>query len=181
MKKREVIIVGGGPGGASTALYLLKAGIKPLIIERQDFPRFHIGESLSGECGNCLRNLDLEARVAHEKYPVKHGVHVFNPHGKGFWVEVKKRCPDTNALIPTSTWSVKRSTFDKILLDEALHRGADHMQCDAVAPIQEHGGVTGLQIRTPSGALESLHCDVLVDCSGQGTFLANRGITGPKL
>jgi FADH2-dependent halogenase len=181
MKKREVIIVGGGPGGASTALYLLKAGIKPLIIERQDFPRFHIGESLSGECGNCLRNLDLEDVVAAQKYPIKYGVHVFNPHGKGFWVEVKKRCSETNAMLPNSTWSVKRSSFDKILLDAALSRGADYIQCDAIAPIQENGRVAGLQIRTSAGVLENLHCEVLVDCSGQGTFLANRGITGPKI
>src|SRR5690349_19625249 len=181
MKKREVIIIGGGPGGAATALYLLKAGIKPLIIERQDFPRFHIGESLSGECGNCLRNLDLENAVAAQKYPTKYGVHVFNPHGKGFWVEVKKRCPETNAMLPNSTWSVKRSSFDKILLDAALSRGAEYMQCDAIAPIQEKGVVTGLRIRNSSGTLENLRCDILVDCSGQGTFLANRGITGPKI
>ena len=49
MKKREVIIIGGGPGGAATALYLLKSGIKPLIRERQAFPRCHIGESPSGD------------------------------------------------------------------------------------------------------------------------------------
>jgi FADH2-dependent halogenase len=181
MKKRQVIIIGGGPGGAATALYLLKADIQPLIIERQDFPRFHIGESLSGECGNCLRSLNLEAVVAAQKYPIKYGVHVFNPKGTGFWVEVKKRGPDTNAMIPTSTWSVKRSTFDKILLDEALRRGADYLQCDAVAPLQSNGAVTGVQIRTPSGVLENIHSEVLVDCSGQGTFLANRGITGPKV
>lgn len=181
MKKREVIVVGGGPGGAATALYLLKAGLRPLIIERQSFPRFHIGESLSGECGNCLRNLELEEVVTAQKYPIKYGVHVFNPLGNGFWVEVKKRCPNTDAMIPTSTWSVKRSTFDKILLETAVSRGADYMPCHAVAPIQKNGTVTGLQIQTPSGSLENLYSNVLVDCSGQGTFLANRGVTGPKV
>src|ERR1044071_8005212 len=135
MRKRQVIIVGGGPGGAATALYLLKAGIQPLIIERQNFPRFHIGESLSGECGNSLRKLALEDAVAAQNYPVKYGVQVFNPHGTGFSVEVKARCPETNAMLPNSTWSVKRSSFDKILLDTALSRGADYMPCDAVAPI----------------------------------------------
>ena len=181
MKRREVIIVGGGPGGAATALYLLKSGLKPLIIERQNFPRFHIGESLSGECGNSLRKLALEDAVAAQNYPVKYGVHVFNPHGTGFWVEVKARCPETNAMLPNSTWSVKRSSFDKILLDTALSRGAEYMPGEAVAPIRENGTVTGLQIRTPSGSLENLYCDVLVDCSGQGTFLASRGVTGPKI
>lgn len=181
MKKREVIIIGGGPGGAATALYLMQSGIKPLIIERQSFPRFHIGESLSGECGSSIRNLDLETELTAQNYPVKYGVNVFNPHGVPFWVEVKRRCPETNSLIPNSTWSVMRSSFDKILLDAARQRGSEYMECDAVSPIQENGRVTGLQIRTAQGALENLHCDVLVDCSGQATFLANRGVTGPKV
>jgi len=115
-----------------------------------------------------------------QKYPVKHGVNVFNPQGVPFWVEVKKRCPETHGLIPTSTWSVARSTFDKVLLEAACRRGAEHMECDAVSPIREGGRVTGLQIRTAEGVLENLSCDVLVDCSGQATFLANRGVTGSK-
>lgn len=55
------------------------------------------------------------------------------------------------------------------------------MECDAVSPIQKNGRINGLQIRTAAGALENLFCDLLVDCSGQATFLANRGITGPKV
>jgi flavin-dependent dehydrogenase len=181
MKKREVIIIGGGPGGAATALYLIQSGLKPLIIERQTFPRFHIGESLSGECGNSVRKLELETELEAQNYPVKYGVNVYNPQGVPFWVEVKKRCPETNAMLPNTTWSVMRSSFDRILLDAALQRGAEYMQCEAVAAIQEKGRVTGLQIRNAAGTLENLSCDTLVDCSGQATFLANRGITGPKV
>lgn len=181
MKKREVIIIGGGPGGSATALYLIQSGIKPLIVERQAFPRFHIGESLSGECGNAIRNLDLDAQLIAQNYPIKYGVNVYNPEGNPFWVEVKKRCPETNEMMPNWTWSVTRSSFDKILLDAALARGAEYMSCEAVSPLQEDGRVVGLQIRTPGGALEDLRCEVLVDCSGQGTFLANRGVTGPRV
>ncbi|MGH8095343.1 MAG: NAD(P)/FAD-dependent oxidoreductase [Chthoniobacterales bacterium] len=181
MKKRQVIIIGGGPGGAATALYLIQAGIKPLIVERQSFPRFHIGESLSGECGNSIRKLDLDAELVAQNYPIKYGVNVFNPNGVPFWVEVKKRCPQTSELVPNWTWSVTRSSFDKILLDAARDRGAEYMACEAVAALQEKGRVIGLQIRTDGGALENLYCDVLVDCSGLATFLANRGLTGPKI
>ena len=181
MKKRQVIIIGGGPGGAATALHLLQAGIQPLIVERQSFPRFHIGESLSGECGNAVRKLDLDAELIAQNYPIKYGVNVFNPNGVPFWVEVKRRCPETNVLEPIWTWSVVRSSFDKILLDAALARGTEYMACEAVTPLQKNGRINGLQIRTAEGALENLYCDVLVDCSGQGTFLANRGITGVRL
>ena len=181
MKKRPVIIIGGGPAGSTTALYLLRSGVQPLIIERESFPRFHIGESLTGECGGELRSLGVEDELLRQKYPIKHGVNVFNPNGVPFWVEVKKRCPETNALIPTSTWSVVRSSFDRMLLDLARNRGAEYMECEAVAPIKENDRITGIQICTETGALENLQCEILVDCSGQGTFLANRGVTGKKL
>ena len=181
MKKHQVIIIGGGPGGAATALYLIQQGIKPIIVERQSFPRFHIGESLSGECGNSVRKLQLQTELVAQNYPVKHGVNVYNPHGIPFWVEVKQRCPETDALIPNSTWSVLRSSFDQILFDAAIARGAQLMQCEAVSALTEGDRVVGLQIRTAGGALENLYCEVLVDCSGQGTFLASRGITGPKV
>ena len=55
--KCDVAIVGGGPGGAATALYLLEAGVKPVILEKSKFPRYHIGESMTGECGACIRGL----------------------------------------------------------------------------------------------------------------------------
>ncbi len=181
MKKRQVIILGGGPAGSSTALQLLRAGIQPLIIEKQAFPRYHIGESLSGECRGALRELGLEDRMLAQNFPVKHGVNVFNPVGVPFWVEVKRRCPETHALIPTATWSVTRSAYDSILLNAARERGAEYMECEAVSPIQEGDRVVGLQIRNQSGTLENLHCEVFVDCSGQATFLANRGFTAPKV
>jgi FADH2-dependent halogenase len=180
-KRRPVIIIGGGPAGSATALHLLRAGVQPLIIERDSFPRFHIGESLSGECGADLRGLGLEDELLRQKYPIKHGVKVFNPHGTHFWVEVKKRCRETDALIPTWTWSVVRSSFDRILLDTARNRGVEYMECEAVAPIKEDDRITGVQVQTPNGALESLRCEVLADCSGQALFLANRGITGKKI
>jgi 1H-pyrrole-2-carbonyl-[peptidyl-carrier protein] brominase len=181
MKKHQVIIIGGGPGGAATALYLIQQGVKPIIVERQNFPRFHIGESLSGECGNSVRKLQLQTELVAQNYPTKHGVNVYNPHGTSFWVEVKQRCPETDALIPNTTWSVLRSSFDKILFDAAIARGAQLMQCEAVSALTEGDRVVGLQIRTAGGALENLYCEVLADCSGQGTFLASRGITGPKV
>jgi flavin-dependent dehydrogenase len=181
MKKRQAIILGGGPAGSTTALHLLRAGIQPLIIERQTFPRFHIGESLSGECRGAIRELGLEEEMLAQNFPVKHGVNVFNPHGTSFWVEVKRRCPETHALIPTSTWSVARSAYDNILLNAARARGAEYMDCEAVSPIVEDDRIIGLQIRTDGGALEKLYCEVFVDCSGQATFLANRGFTAPKV
>lgn len=172
-KKHDVIIVGGGPAGAATALYLLQAGVKPLILEKERFPRYHIGESLTGEAGNCLRALGLEPAMRAARYPVKYGVNVYGPGGKNsFWVPVQKRDAD-NRLQSASTWQVRRSTFDQMLLEAAIERGAELLPCRAVAPLVEEDRVTGIRIRTPQGAIEDLTAEVVVDASGQAVFLAH--------
>ena len=58
--KTDVLIIGGGPGGAMSAMFLLREGTKPIILEQEEFPRFHIGESMTGEAGQVLRRLGLE-------------------------------------------------------------------------------------------------------------------------
>ena len=81
-KIRGGIIVGGDPAGAVTALHLLKVGAKPLILEQERFPCYHIGESLTSEVGVCLRELGLERAMHAEDYPIKHGTNVYGPCGK---------------------------------------------------------------------------------------------------
>ncbi len=179
-KKHPVIIIGGGPAGAATALYLLRLGIKPVIIERSAHPRFHVGESLTGPTAMALKNLGLGPQIEAMNYPIKEGVTFFGPEGKNdFWVPLVKR--DENfEQVPNYTWNVMRSTFDKILFDAAVERGATWMQATAVAPITKDGAVVGVTIRTPDGATEDLHSDVVVDASGIATFLSNHRVTGKK-
>ena len=61
--KIDVLIIGGGPGGSAAAMFLLREGIKPVILEQEEFPRFHIGESLTGEGGQVLRRLRLAEKM----------------------------------------------------------------------------------------------------------------------
>lgn len=178
--KYDVAIVGGGPGGAATALNLLKAGLKPAIIEKEGFPRYHIGESLTGECGACLRRLGLEETMLAEGNPIKHGVKVWGADGKNsFWVEVKERTAE-NELKPTWTWQVLRSRFDQLLLEAAIARGAAYYAGEAVRPLVDDGIIAGVELRTAEGGSRTLKSEILVDASGQSTFLANRGFTGRK-
>ncbi|HBH51036.1 MAG TPA: hypothetical protein DDY91_04000 [Planctomycetaceae bacterium] len=175
----DVIIVGGGPAAAFTALFLLKQGIRPLIVERDSFPRFHIGESLTGEVGGILRELGLESDLAARQFPIKHGVTVYGSNGTNtFWVPVMRRCHDGD-LASTTTWQVRRDEFDQFLLETAIARGASLVKGDAEGVLQDDGAVCGLRVKTADGVQE-FPCRVLVDASGQKTFLANQGITGPK-
>ncbi len=81
-RSAEVVIVGGGPAGAAVALQLLDRGVVPVIVERELFPRFHIGESMTGECGALVRGLGFEERMKAAGHPVKHGVTVFGTRGQ---------------------------------------------------------------------------------------------------
>jgi len=179
-KKHDAAIIGAGPGGTASALHLLQAGLKPVIIEKDPFPRYHIGESLTGECGVCLRKLGMEEAMLGKGHPIKYGVTVYGTGGKNsFWVPVAERISKTE-FKPQWTWQVRRSDFDKMLLDLAISHGAEFLPCEAVAPIMEDDRMTGIRFRTPQGATEDLKAEVVLDASGQGTFLANRGVIGPK-
>ncbi|HEY6205799.1 MAG TPA: tryptophan 7-halogenase [Chthoniobacterales bacterium] len=174
MKNYQVIIIGGGPAGAATALYLLKLGIKPILLEKAAFPRYHIGESLTGEAGGCLRDLGVDHLMSEQKFPIKHGVVVYGPTGgESFWVPVMKR-DEAKQLQPATTWQVRRSTFDKLLLDAAIERGADVIPAAATATLQDNGRLSGLTIRTENGTEEKVRSEMVVDASGQTTFLANQ-------
>ena len=69
--KIDVLIIGGGPGGSAAAMFLLREGIKPVILEQEEFPRFHIGESLTGEAAQVLRRLGLAEKMDAMANPIK--------------------------------------------------------------------------------------------------------------
>ena len=181
--KKEVVIVGGGPGGASSAMVLLKQGIKPLIIEAEKFPRYHIGESLTGGGGQVLRELGFEDEMNKRQHPQKQGVKVYGQSKVGTWfVPVTGRDKDWN-LFQWNTWHVRRSDFDTMMLTEAQSRGAEMLHGKAIRPIlKDDGSVKGLEVRFDgSDKSEIIDTEMILDCSGQATWLANLGgFTGPK-
>ena len=77
---------------------------------------------------------------------------------------------------------MRRSDFDKMMLNEAVTRGASLMPGKAIAPVlDDKGAVCGVQVRMPDGKVQVIESELLLDCSGQATWLANRGgVTGPK-
>ena len=179
--KTDVLIIGGGPGGAAAAMFLIREGIKPIVLEQETFPRFHIGESMTGEAGQLIRRLGLEEKMLSANYPVKHGVKVYGSEGVNTWfIPVSARTPNWK-LIPGTTWQVRRSHFDGMMLEEAEARGAKVVRGKAVKPLlSEDGGMRGVTMRRPDGSHEDIEAEVTLDCSGLATFLANQRVTGPK-
>jgi len=181
-KKTDVIVIGGGPAGATAAIRLLAKGIRPVIVEREQFPRYHIGESMTGECGRIVRELGFGDRMAAAGHQVKHGVCVFGTKaGNEWWLPVMQRDGD-GPLKDQSTWQVRRSVFDTMLLEEAIRRGAEFIDGRASAPVMSDDGsaVNGIQVRTAEGSLVKIEAGMTLDCSGQASFLARHKVTGPK-
>jgi flavin-dependent dehydrogenase len=153
------------------ALFLAQQGIRSAIIERSAFPRYHIGESMTGECGGVMRALGLEQKMLEHRYPVKWAVHVF---GKNRWsVPVKQRTPE-NELKEQFTWQVRRSEFDQMMLEEALAAGAELVRGEAREPLYAaDGAVRGVRVDMADGGARQIESEVLVDASGQARWLCN--------
>jgi len=178
--KTDVVVIGGGPAGTGVSLRLLKQGLTPVIVEREQFPRFHIGESMTGECGNLVRGLGFTDDMIREGHPVKHGVVVSGTRGNpDWWLPMMRRNPDLSADF-NPTWQVRRATFDKMLLDTAQERGAELVSGKATVPFVEDGAITGVDVERPDGETLQIEAKLTLDCTGQASFLANRKATGPK-
>lgn len=179
--KTDVLIVGAGPGGTSSSLFLARKGIASMIVEKEQFPRFHIGESLTGESGRLLRLLGLEEAMVKREYPIKYGVKVYGPDGKGsFWIPVMGRLPE-KGLYEGSTWQVRRCDYDQLLLETAIDRGVKVIRGQALKPlVNSNGEVYGVSLKTSHGDIEEVEASVVIDASGSATFLCTHGITGKK-
>ena len=162
----DVLIIGGGPAGATAAMLLARAGRRVLLLEKATHPRFHIGESLLPRNFELLRELGLlepmRRRVPHvPKFGAEFGL------GDGSKVS---RFSFADGFVPNAeTVNVERAAFDQLVLDEARAAGADVREDVTVKSIVRlaDGDVA---VETDGG--DVLTARYLVDASGQSTFLA---------
>lgn len=160
----DVIIAGGGPAGSITAAQLADHGIRTLVVEKEEFPRFHIGESLLPVGLPVLRRLGIE--TPSDTFLRK----------RGAWF-IREETDDaaffgfTEAIPGNSThaWQVDRSRFDKLLLDHAVKLGAELDTPNAVVDFSADDD--GATVTLADRALRSRY---FIDATGQGRFLARR-------
>ncbi len=179
----DVAIIGGGPGGCTAAMFLAQQGIRTIIIEKDEFPRYHIGESMTGECGGILRRLGLGEQMIAARHPQKQGVKVYGPSGHGHWYVPVMRRNEAGNLEAINTFSVRRSSFDRMMHDEAAARGAEMLRAEAIRPLWAADGrtMTGVRVRLPSGAEEDVRARVTLDITGQKTFFAHQNVCSEKV
>lgn len=178
--KTPVVIIGGGPCGSACAMNLAARGIDSVIVEQETFPRFHIGESLTGGSADLLRELGLEQAMIDAGYPTKYGIRIFGPTGRiNWWVPIRTRRPDGQH--DTISWQVRRSQFDKFLLDTAVERGATLVSGKVTQPLLDaDGAARGVRVQRADGSTLDVDSEVVIDASGQKTFLCKAGLTGVK-
>ncbi len=177
----DVVVIGGGPAGATIGAILAKEGHRVHILERERFPRHHVGESLQPACFELLDlHLGLADKIAAAGFQRKFGaIYEWGKSHERWSVLFDDRLEGDLAHLTPETlragdyahaWHVERSRFDALLLDEARDRGAEISQVEATGPVTEHGRVVGVELadgRTISARL-------VVDASGQRCTLGRR-------
>lgn len=170
----EVLIIGGGPAGASAATILAEHGHRVLVIEREKFPRYHVGESLIPFTFGPLERLGMIPKMKKSHFMKKYSVSFVQPDGRRsqpfyFYTRYDK---ETIA----QTWQVLRSEFDLMLLDNARERGAEVREETTVTQLlkNDSGDVIGVEVKNKDGSLEKLYSRLVIDASGKEAFASNR-------
>ena len=169
----DALIIGGGPAGCSAAAILARHGHRVLVLEREKFPCYHVGESLIPFTYQPLERLGLIPRMKASAFVKKYSVQFVAPSGKAsqpfyFFTRYDR---DTVA----QTWQVLRSEFDQMLLDHARERGARVREQTTVTDLlREDGRVVGVRARHADGTTAEYRAPITLDCTGKESFAAVR-------
>jgi flavin-dependent dehydrogenase len=161
----DAIIVGGGPAGSTAAAVLAMKGRNVLVLEKEKFPRYHIGESLIPHCYFTLERIGMIPKLQASHFTKKYSVQFVTPNGKlsqPFYFYQHRDHPSSQ------TWQVLRSEFDQMMLDNAREKGAAVIEEITVREvIEEDGVVVGVRAVDKEGRLQEFRAPVTIDATGR--------------
>ncbi len=167
----DVAVIGGGPGGSTAGYVLAKAGHRVVILERDRFPRFHIGESLLPLSRTVYERLDLGAKIDAQGYVRKNGAQFLSNDGAAeLAFDFSRGTEDPNRI----AFEVERDQFDKLLLDHAREGGAEVREATGVLDVEtSETAPCRLRVRGEAGE-STVEARWVIDASGQGSMLARK-------
>ncbi|MBV4463230.1 tryptophan 7-halogenase [Pseudomonas sp. SWRI79] len=166
MERRQVLVIGAGPSGAIAAALLKRKGHDVLMIERQHFPRFSIGESLLSHCLDFVEEAGMLEAVNAAGFQRKNGAAFA-------WGDQYSTFDfgDTFTNGKPTTFQVTRADFDKLLADQAELQGVDVRYGEAIVSADFSLPKPQLDVLREDGSQYRVEADFVLDASGYGRVL----------
>lgn len=167
LKKVDVLVIGAGPSGTIAASIIAKAGYTVQIVEKMQFPRFVIGESLLPRCMEALEEAGLLEAVKAKGFQQKIGAKFVRGNDICEFTFEQQHTPGWNW-----TWQVPRAEFDKTLADACESAGIPvHYQTEVTAVQIHDDGTSTTTVKLPDGSTDTIEARFIVDGSGYGRVI----------
>jgi FADH2-dependent halogenase len=166
----DVAIIGGGPAGSTAATLLSKAGRRVIVLERDKFPRFHIGESLLPFSMQTFTRLGLQEKLR-AGFLEKFGGEIAEAGGEK---AAKFYFKDGFGSRTDRSYQVTRSKFDKMLLDHAAESGAEVREETVVEDVDFDRDGAILFLGRDGRLSENIRARYVVDASGRNSVIGNK-------
>lgn len=166
LENRSVVVIGAGPSGAIAATLLKRKGHDVLIVERQRFPRFSIGESLLSHCLDFIEEAGMLEAVQVAGFQTKHGA-AFGWGERYTEFDFREKFTEGHG----STYQVQRADFDKLLADQAELQGVEIRYEEEIIAADFSSPRPQLHVRCQDGREYAVEADFVLDASGYGRVL----------